>query len=83
MMSPRAAIRWSPSASMKVTACLESLQKDVYIMGISHEFGPWGLRREFTYFDESVILPDLTKSVNHIRKYYVEQLDRKFLQNPF
>lgn len=57
MMPPRAAIRWSlwgkhegwgsfgpPSGAM------------VYIMGASHaEFGPWGLRREYTLFDETEI----------------------------
>jgi hypothetical protein len=28
----------------------------VHVMGISHaEFGPWGLRREYTLFDETAI----------------------------
>ena len=57
LLSPRAAIRWSlwgehsgwgtfgrPSGAM------------VYVMGISHaEFGPWGLRREWTLYDEVAI----------------------------
>lgn len=57
MMPPRAAVRWSlwgkhdgwgafgaPSGAM------------VYVMGISQaEFGPWGLRREYTLYDETAI----------------------------
>ncbi len=57
MMPPRAAIRWSlwgrhdgwgvygrPSGA------------NIYVLGISHaEFGPWGLRREYTLFDEIAI----------------------------
>jgi hypothetical protein len=57
MLSPRAAIRWSlwgrhdgwgafgpPSGAM------------VYVLGITHaEFGPWGLRRDYTIYDETAI----------------------------
>jgi hypothetical protein len=57
MMPPRAAVRWSlwgrhtgwgafgaPTGAM------------VYVLGITHaEFGPWGLRREYTLFDETAI----------------------------
>ena len=57
MMPPRAAIRWSlwgkhdgwgafgpPTGAM------------VYVLGITHaEFGPWGLRREYTIFDETAV----------------------------
>jgi hypothetical protein len=57
MMSPRAAVRWSlwgrhtgwgafgaPTGAM------------VYVLGITHaEFGPWGLRREYTLFDETAV----------------------------
>ncbi|WP_371153577.1 ester cyclase [Jannaschia sp. 2305UL9-9] len=57
MMPPRAAVRWSlwgkhsgwggfgvPSGAM------------VYVMGITHaELGPWGLRREWTVYDETAI----------------------------
>ena len=57
MMPPRAAVRWSlwgrhtgwgrfgtPTGAM------------VYVMGMTHaEFGPWGLRREWTLFDETAI----------------------------
>ena len=57
LMPPRAAVRWSlygrhsgwggfgtPTGAM------------VHVLGITHaEFGPWGLRREFTLFDETAI----------------------------
>ncbi|UWQ16876.1 ester cyclase [Jannaschia sp. M317] len=57
MMPPRAAVRWSltgrhsgwggfgaPTGAM------------VHVMGITHaEFGPWGLRREWTVYDETAI----------------------------
>ncbi|MCC7319695.1 MAG: ester cyclase [Rubellimicrobium sp.] len=57
MMPPRAAVRWSlhgrhsgwggfgtPSGAL------------VHVLGITHaEFGPWGLRREFTLFDETAV----------------------------
>jgi hypothetical protein len=56
-MPPRAAVRWSlwgrhegwgafgaPTGAM------------VYVLGITHaEFGPWGLRREYTLYDETAI----------------------------
>ena len=57
LIAPRAAVRWSlwgrhdgwggfgtPSGAM------------VYVLGITHaEFGPWGLRREWTLYDETAI----------------------------
>jgi len=57
MMPPRAAVRWSlwgkhdgwgafgaPTGAM------------VYVLGATHaEFGPWGLRREYTLFDETAV----------------------------
>ncbi len=50
MMPPRAAVRWS------LTGCHDGwgmlgrpTGAPVHVMGITHaEFGPWGLRREFT-----------------------------------
>ena len=56
-MSPRSAIRWS------LTGCHEGWGRfgrptgaQVHVMGVSHvEFGPWGLRRETTLFDEIAI----------------------------
>ncbi|WFB46377.1 ester cyclase [Vibrio coralliilyticus] len=57
MMSPRAAIRWSLHGKHEGYGAFgKPTGKDVYIMGISHaEFGPWGLRREFTLIDEAAI----------------------------
>ncbi|MEZ9699317.1 nuclear transport factor 2 family protein [Vibrio sp. 10N.261.46.E12] len=57
MMSPRAAIRWSLQGKHEGYGMFgKPTGKDVYIMGISHaEFGPWGLRREFTLLDESAV----------------------------
>ncbi|MEM7643132.1 MAG: nuclear transport factor 2 family protein [Pseudomonadota bacterium] len=57
MMSPRAAIRWSLWGEHsgwgrfgKPTGAM------VYVMGITHaEFGPWGLRRDYTLFDETAV----------------------------
>lgn len=57
MMSPRAAIRWSLQGKHEGYGRFgKPTGKEVYIMGISHaEFGPWGLRREYTLFDEVAI----------------------------
>lgn len=54
MLSPRAAIRWSLHGSHEGTGMFgRPTGADVYVMGFSHaEFGPYGLRREFTLFDE-------------------------------
>ncbi len=56
-MPPRAAIRWSlqgrhdgPGAFGPATGA------EVYILGVTHaEFGPWGLRREWTLIDETAV----------------------------
>ena len=57
MMPPRAAIRWSLQGKHDGWGSFgKPTGADVYIMGASHaEFGPWGLRREFTLFDETAI----------------------------
>lgn len=57
MMSPRAAIRWSLNGTHSGYGMLgKPTQQRVYIMGISHvEFGPRGIRREFTLIDEVAI----------------------------
>ena len=57
MLSPRSAIRWSLSGKHDgLGAFGKPTGADVYIMGISHaEFGPRGIRREFTVFDEVAI----------------------------
>ncbi|MEM6388605.1 MAG: ester cyclase [Pseudomonadota bacterium] len=63
-MPPRAAVRWSlwgrhsgwgafgaPSGAM------------VYVLGITHaEFGPWGLRREYTLFDETAVWSQILRA---------------------
>ncbi len=57
MMSPRAAVRWSLYGKHDGWGLFgKPTGADVYVMGISHaEFGPWGLRREYTLYDEVMI----------------------------
>ncbi len=57
MMPPRAAIRWSLHGTHTGWGAFSTpTGAEVYVLGISHaEFGPWGLRREFTLFDETAI----------------------------
>ncbi len=57
MMSPRAAIRWSLDGTHDGWGAFgRPTGARVHIMGMSHaEFGPWGLRREFTLYDEIAI----------------------------
>ena len=57
MFSPRSAIRWSLSGKHDgLGAFGKPTGAHVHIMGISHaEFGPRGIRREFTVFDEVAI----------------------------
>ena len=57
MLSPRAAIRWSLDGKHEgIGAFGRPTGAQVHVMGMSHaEFGPWGLRREFTLYDEIAI----------------------------
>jgi hypothetical protein len=57
LMSPRAAVRWSLNGKHDGWGAFGvPTHADVYVMGASHaEFGPWGLRREYTLFDETAI----------------------------
>ncbi|WP_298679664.1 ester cyclase [uncultured Lentibacter sp.] len=57
MMPPRAAIRWSLHGKHDGWGIYgEPTGAEVYIMGASHaEFGPWGLRREYTLYDETSV----------------------------
>jgi hypothetical protein len=57
MMSPRAAIRWSLTGKHDGWGAFgEPSGAEVHVMGASHvEFGPWGIRREYTLFDETSI----------------------------
>ncbi|KAE9627457.1 nuclear transport factor 2 family protein [Parasedimentitalea maritima] len=61
MMPPRAAIRWSIHGKHDGWGVFGTpTGADVYVLGISHaEFGPWGLRREFTIFDETSVWKQL------------------------
>ncbi|WP_043775252.1 ester cyclase [Roseivivax isoporae] len=56
-MPPRAAIRWSLTGRHDGWGVFGApTGAPVHVMGISHaEFGPWGLRREFTLYDETAI----------------------------
>lgn len=57
VMPPRAAIRWSLHGKHDGWGSFGApTGADVYVLGISHaEFGPWGLRREHTLFDETSV----------------------------
>jgi len=57
MMSPRAAIRWSLTGKHDGWGAFgKPSGADIHVMGISHvEFGPWGIRREYTLFDETSV----------------------------
>ncbi len=57
LMPPRAAIRWSLHGKHEGWGGFGApTGAEVYIMGASHaEFGPWGLRREYTLYDETAI----------------------------
>ena len=55
--SPRAAVRWSLDGAHNGYGKFGTpTGAEVHVMGISHaEFGPWGLQREFTQYDEVAI----------------------------
>ncbi|MBC6442300.1 MAG: ester cyclase [Rhodobacteraceae bacterium] len=57
LMPPRAAIRWALHGRHDGWGSFgRPTGAEVYVMGASHaEFGPWGLRREYTLFDETAI----------------------------
>lgn len=56
-MSPRAALRWSLTGKHDGPGLFGApTGAEVHVMGITHaEWGPWGLRREFTMIDEVAI----------------------------
>lgn len=56
-MPPRAAVRWSlDGAHEGFGRHGEPTGAPVHVMGITHaEWGPWGLRREFTLWDEVAV----------------------------
>lgn len=57
MLSPRASVRWSLDGSHDGWGVFgRPTGARVHVFGMSHaEFGPWGLRREFTLYDEIAI----------------------------
>lgn len=57
LLSPRAALRWSLDGQHDGWGAFgRPTGARVHVMGLSHaEFGPWGLRREFTLYDEIAI----------------------------
>ncbi len=57
MMPPRAAVRWSLTGRHDGWGVFGApTGAEVHVMGISQaEFGPWGLRREYTLYDETAI----------------------------
>lgn len=57
LMPPRAALRWSLHGKHAGWGSFGTpTGTEVYVLGISHaEFGPWGLRREWTLIDETAI----------------------------
>ncbi|MGB0798278.1 MAG: nuclear transport factor 2 family protein [Planktomarina sp.] len=57
MLSPRSAVRWSLTGAHDGWGRFgKPTGAQVHVMGVSHvEFGPWGLRREVTLFDEIAI----------------------------
>ncbi len=63
LMPPRAAVRWSLTGKHDGWGAFgRPTGADVHVMGISHaEYGPWGLRRECTLYDEGAIWLQILK----------------------
>ena len=57
MMPPRAAVRWSLHGKHSGWGAFGApTGAEVFVLGITHaEFGPYGLRRDYTLFDETAI----------------------------
>ncbi|MEL6873548.1 MAG: ester cyclase, partial [Pseudomonadota bacterium] len=57
MLPPRASVRWSLDGTHTGWGAFGApTGAKVHVMGISHaEFGPWGLRREYSLYDEVAI----------------------------
>ena len=57
MMPPRSALRWSLHGTHSGWGAFGApTNAPVYLLGISHaEHGPWGLRREYTLFDDTAV----------------------------
>jgi len=67
LMSPRSAIRWSLTGRHDGWGRFGApTGAQVYVMGVSHvEFGPRGLQREFTLFDEIAIWKQILLQTQH------------------
>ncbi len=57
MMPPRSALRWSLHGTHSGWGAFGApTGAQVYVLGISHaEHGPWGLRRDYTLYDETAV----------------------------
>jgi len=57
LMSPRAAVRWSLTGKHDGWGVLGApTGADIHVMGLTHvEFGPYGIRREYTLYDETAV----------------------------
>ena len=57
LMPPRAALRWSLHGRHSGWGMFgRPTGAEIYVLGISHaEFGPWGLRREWTLVDQTAV----------------------------
>lgn len=57
LMPPRAALRWSLHGTHSGWGAFGApTHAPVYVLGLTHaEFGPWGLRREYTLIDETAV----------------------------
>jgi hypothetical protein len=68
LMSPRSAIRWSLTGTHEGWGNFgRPTGVPVHIMGVSHvEFGPWGLRREVTIYDEIAIWKQILLQTEHL-----------------
>ena len=57
MMPPRSALRWSLHGTHSGWGGFGApTGAEVYVMGMSHaEFGPWGIRRDYTIYDETAV----------------------------
>lgn len=74
LMSPRSAIRWSLTGPHDGWGRFgRPTGAQVHVMGVSHvEFGPWGLRRETTLFDEIAIWKQIL-----LQTEFLDEVDRE------
>ena len=65
-MSPRSAIRWSLHGKHDGWGAFgKPTGSEIFILGASHvEFGPWGIRREYSLFDETSVWKQILLAQN-------------------